>query len=130
MCLLRRAVLALVVSATAALTERARWTAAGDVATFLELEPPPEATLPLTLNVFFIGFHGEGAAGLNTTEAQLNPWLQQLRARLPHSVLPAGVEDSPHARATPAHTAVSYATRLRVLRLLSASGELTEVGGD
>ena len=37
----------------AAATERARWTAAGDVATFLELEPPPEATLPLTLNVFF-----------------------------------------------------------------------------
>ena len=114
--MLRRVSVALAVSVAAA-TERARWTAAGDVATFLELEPPPDATLPLTLNVFFIGFHGEGAAGLNITEAQLNPWFQQLRARLPHSVLPADVEASPHVRAPPARTAVSYATRLRVLRL-------------
>lgn len=98
-------------------TELMRWLRAGNVADFLELREPSTITIPLALNIFFVGFHGEGAAGLNISEAQLRPWLQQLRAHSPHSVLTTDVEGAPLRGLTPVHSAVQYATHVRVLRL-------------
>ncbi|KAL3931724.1 MAG: hypothetical protein SGPRY_001004 [Prymnesium sp.] len=78
----------------------------------LNLQLPSSLTLPLSLNLLFVGFHGEGSAGLNLTEAKLTPWFQELRARLPHVVLPS----SGH-RTAPIASAVQYTTRVRVLQL-------------
>ena len=90
-----------------------RFIAASDVASFLGISAEEPLTLPTEVNLAFVGFNGDGEAGLNISEAQLAPWFQQLRALTPHSVLRAPND----GLAVPLTTAVRYATRLHVLRL-------------
>jgi hypothetical protein len=49
--------------------------------------------------------------------AQLAPWFQQLRARIPHSVLPANADTLLAQHAPSPQTAVHYSSRVRILML-------------
>ena len=111
--LLHRVLLVLV--AACAGFDLTRFLAAGDLATYLGLPPhTAPSTLPTELHLLFVGFSGEGAA--NVSEPELAPWFQQLRAVLPHAVLP-GVAPSTRATYHTPPTALQYATRLHVHRL-------------
>ena len=106
--LLHRVVLVLV--AACAGFDLTRFLAAGDLATYLGLPPhTTPATLPTELHLLFIGFSGEGAA--NVSEPELAPWFQQLRAVLPHAVLP-GVRPSNRAPYHTPPTALDIADRV------------------
>ena len=83
--------------------------AAGDLAQLFPSMPTATLTLPTELHILFIGFSGESLPAVNTTDEELTPWFQQLRAILPHTVLG---EPPPEQPGGPPPTALQYACLL------------------
>ncbi|EKX49685.1 hypothetical protein GUITHDRAFT_162074 [Guillardia theta CCMP2712] len=101
-------------SLSRAAASKQRWLEANDLAKYNGLKKEPYLTVPVDLNVVFLGFAGDGHYKLNLAERTLRPWFEHMQQTLPHSFVPSS-ESSDSSAPQPSHVYFKY--HLRVLEL-------------
>ena len=92
-----------------------RWLEAGNVAKYNGLYPEPYITVPVTMNLIFIGFSGDGHYKLNLAEEELKPWFEHMEHRMEHTLVPTN--DAPDASHPTRNTHIYYKYDFHVLEL-------------
>ena len=92
-----------------------RWLEAGNVARFNGLHPDPYITIPVDINLVFIGFSGDGHYKLNLAEEELKPWFEHMEHLMEHTLVPTN--DSPDQSHPTRKTHVYYRYKFHVLEL-------------
>jgi len=64
------------------------WAESGNLAAFNGLKTEPYITVPVDLNLIFIGFSGDGHHRLVLNEDELRPWFEHLEHRMEHVLVP------------------------------------------
>eukprot|EP00741_Cyanophora_paradoxa_P013509 tig00020693_g13044.t1 len=67
------------------LTDEFRWAQSGTVARYIGVEQTNAITVPITINIAFAGFQGDGGYSLNVTLEDLEPWFEHVDHVLPHA---------------------------------------------
>ena len=70
--------------------ERTRWGLSDNVAHYLGLRRLLSFSLPVHVNLIFIGFHGDGNGFLTLNQADFAAWFEHLEHELEHVVAPVG----------------------------------------
>ena len=92
-----------------------RWLEAGNVARYNGLSAEPYITVPVTMNLIFIGFSGDGHYKLNLAEEELKPWFEHMEHRMEHTLVPTN--DAPDASHPTRNTHIYYKYDFHVLEL-------------
>jgi len=93
-------------------TSKARWVEAGNLARFNGLKPEPYITIPIDVNLVFIGFTGDGHYKLSLMEEDLKPWFEHMEHKMAHTRVPLD-PDAPAEK----RTHVYYRYNFHVLEL-------------
>lgn len=92
-----------------------RWLEAGNLARYNGLYPEPYITIPVDINLVFIGFTGDGHYKLNLAEEELKPWFEHMEHRMAHTLVPTN--DAPDASHPTRNTHIYYKYKFHVLEL-------------
>ena len=92
-----------------------RWIKGGNVARYNGLFPEPYITIPVDINLIFIGFSGDGHYKLNLAEEELRPWFEHMEHRMEHTLVPTN--DAPDASHPTRSTHIYYKYNFHVLEL-------------
>jgi len=89
-----------------------RWLEAGNLAKFNGLRTEPYITIPVDVNLIFIGFSGNGHYRLSLMEDELKPWFEHMEHKMAHTMIPLNEESTGKQR-----THVYYRYNFHVLEL-------------
>jgi len=97
--------------------EADKWVQAGNLAYFLNLHSIKSVSIPVMVNLIFIGFEGDGNNGITFSEENFKPWFAHIPYNIRHSVVPVGEDQTTTLRVPTPKTSVDYTIMLNVVKL-------------
>eukprot|EP00742_Colponemidia_sp_Colp-10_P009819 GILJ01010742.1.p1 GENE.GILJ01010742.1~~GILJ01010742.1.p1 ORF type:complete len:1005 (-),score=184.62 GILJ01010742.1:226-3213(-) len=103
------------------------WIESGNAASYAKITEGETVSIAITINLYFVGFEGDGNRGFKLTEETLAPWFEHIEHSLPHTVVSNGGPiggNTQNVAASPANTEYNYI--FRVVELSPTVRELVE----
>lgn len=98
-------------------TEEEIWLMAGDMANYRSLSEIISVSLPLPINLIFVGFDGDGEHGLELVEDNFNEWFEHIDHFVRHRIVPVGEEQTTTERRKTPKTHVKYQLNYNLVKL-------------
>eukprot|EP00011_Vannellida_sp_DIVA3-517-6-12_P000702 CAMPEP_0114619546 /NCGR_PEP_ID=MMETSP0168-20121206/8268_1 /TAXON_ID=95228 ORGANISM="Vannella sp., Strain DIVA3 517/6/12" /NCGR_SAMPLE_ID=MMETSP0168 /ASSEMBLY_ACC=CAM_ASM_000044 /LENGTH=924 /DNA_ID=CAMNT_0001830715 /DNA_START=34 /DNA_END=2805 /DNA_ORIENTATION=+ len=93
-----------------------RWTVSGNLANYARLQRIRGLTLPVIVNLHFIGFNNFGNELMDLSSEQFEPWFGHVDHKVPHLVAPVGEEQTTVGKAPTRDSPVSYGFHLNLIK--------------
>ena len=93
------------------------WMVAGTLGNVFQLQEVESVSLPIFVNLIFLGFDGDGANAIELSNENFEPWFEHIDHEIAHYVVPLGNEQTTTNRHETASTRVKYRYALNVIKL-------------
>eukprot|EP01091_Cochliopodium_minus_P014174 TRINITY_DN4769_c0_g1_i1.p1 TRINITY_DN4769_c0_g1~~TRINITY_DN4769_c0_g1_i1.p1 ORF type:complete len:921 (-),score=222.56 TRINITY_DN4769_c0_g1_i1:24-2786(-) len=94
-----------------------KWLASHNLQTYFEIFPVKKISIPIYINLIFLGFDGDGNDAIQLVDENLELWFEHVTHQLPHIVLPVGEEQTNTKKIKMEDTKLDYIYSINVIKL-------------